>query len=942
MRGTIKVFLKKEQVKRDKGNAKDATPVPAVVATASVVDAEQVAQKSIEVPVTTTVAESNEEVSTNTAETEAEPSQELAEPQTRAIVDAVDEADVRNSCGIYRDRTLTCLQNQSEADSDSSSVEIHIGNDDDHIQKPVYGPNAVTQPNGQRMEQVPPSSGQNGQTQNGSFDNSQMQNASSFNGINFDPSSFQQMQQMMMQGGMGGMPSMNMMSEYRTSIFANADADLATDMPGMGDMSAMMQMFNNNLNSFGMNGMSGMNGMPGMPGMNMGGGMGFGNMGYGGGFNQQMNGSFGGNGYYPNGGYNQRQMHNAQFPNQYQHGFRRGNYQQRGHGRGYHRGHYYDQQAQYGQNAWANQGDHSGQVFHGEGSSGAMAQNGEPSHHQGNETDNTNGMSAHEEAQDERQNQADDGHDAQEPQAIPSEDPGAEQQHGDGDVTQELPSDVNDSTMQDLEMHGGSHQIDSYQAQYGPSGRGRPFARGRGSWRGRGGYMGYGSSSHAQVGAAVTLTSAAPPENAPTGPKAMREGHPPSFGGRGGHREVLNGLDTPHHVNREQSVTANDEELADRSRAVSNARSLQDEGEKSGSRYRNRSRSGDEDDYDRRNDRKSRRSSHKYEDGRRAEGNEKYGDEVRRSRDSSVDSSRRHSSRRDKDKHRSSRSQRDHSRERRHKRRRSRSPDRVRELERQPMDAMEAEDKPSSETSRRKRHRDHEDDEDYDRDRERKRAKDRHRDRDRSKDRKRERSAKEYYSDEEDLDLRSSHRSRREKKSRHRDREDDKHYDDTYDDKRYSSKTSRHYDDQDDYEARKASRRSSKSHKYDGLQASEAAPADEVGFSILGRSSNRSREDGPPTGPASMRPPPTGPRAQTKVASAAPSASSSDRDRHGRASETSSKSRPQTPLTTETAATIDPYQAEREKRNRERMAREQQRGKKQEDFAPPTGPRRRH
>lgn len=53
---------------------------------------------------------------------------------------------------------------------------------------------------------------------NGAFGNTQSQGMNAYNGMNFDPSTFQQMQQMMMQGGMNGMPNMNMMSKEPLNI----------------------------------------------------------------------------------------------------------------------------------------------------------------------------------------------------------------------------------------------------------------------------------------------------------------------------------------------------------------------------------------------------------------------------------------------------------------------------------------------------------------------------------------------------------------------------------------------------------------------------------------------------------------------------------------------------------------------------------------------------
>jgi zinc finger CCCH domain-containing protein 13 len=474
---------------------------------------------------------------------------------------------------------------------------------------------------------------------------------------------------------------------------------------------------------------------------------------------------------------------------------------------------------------------------------------------------------------------------------------------------------------------------------------------GRGGFRGRGGYgrpfhnVNYTGDFHQNNNDVTVLTPGEPQmvvsgvEGAPTGPKAMRQGLPNT--GRSGLKvaqQDSNGVAQSKEPSHQYSSNSHaGPNGSDKASAAPNSAKLED-GEQN-----NRQ---DSPDHTRRT--YSREDSVDYGDDedeipeeQLAANNDR---KDHRSRESSVDSYDR----------RSSRKERRHSR--RHRRRsRSRSP---------ASDYYEREEKYEDDyksSSRRKsrsekdKHRDRERSRDRKADRERDR--DRHREKDRRRRRDRSASAEERSDEEHSSRHRSSHRSsrrdREKERERGRDRERDK-------DRGRERDQDRHYDEQGDRDRHHDD-------KTEESLAIRSSREETTGFRIHG-SSRRTSTTNAPAIDTKMMPPPTAPRSfsvtSSKPPPSAPRGPASDRVRerererererdhdHDHDHDHDEAASVKSPTTS-----ADPYQEERERRNRERMLKEQRRAsmassvsvskKRSHDdfnedkgFSPPTGPK---
>lgn len=238
-------------------------------------------------------------------------------------------------------------------------------------------------------------------------------------------------------------------------------------------------------------------------------------------------------------------------------------------------------------------------------------------------------------------------------------------QHVDNDNQTPLDNDVSMNGM-DVTMYHDSYQNESqYQQQgfgFGPRGRGG--FRGRGAFRGRGGGFGYGAMTEA-----TDLTpTPAPPINAPSGPKAMREGKPNTgWYSRPQPTPSMPPAVTPQAEEGSRSKQTHREETDNRARSLSRSRSR--------SRHRGRKHRDDEYESEEEYRRRKKEERRKRKDRGRQDEEADGDDDSRkvRSRDESREdesSSRRH---RHRDEDRSSRSHRDRSRDKRRHRHRSRS-----------------------------------------------------------------------------------------------------------------------------------------------------------------------------------------------------------------------------------------------------------------------------
>ncbi|KAK5127955.1 hypothetical protein LTR85_005072 [Meristemomyces frigidus] len=269
-------------------------------------------------------------------------------------------------------------------------------------------------------------------------------------------------------------------------------------------------------------------------------------------------------------------------------------------------------------------------------------------------------------------------------------------QHVNGDAPMPIQSVTDDSMPPDAingmdntsALHGAPPQDPYYYDQqqgyqqgfggFGPRGRGG-FRGGRGGFiRGRGGFNNFGPGG-GQTEATDLTPTPAPPVNAPSGPKAMREGKPNT----GWYSRPL----VPAAVAQTPSVVATPARMTSQPAEKDAERGREYSRERSRSRQRHRSRRhthrGESEGYEseesrlRRKDKERRRRERKRE--------EKYDDEddggvdgdassrkEGRSRDESRSS--RHRDTKD-DEYRASRSHRDQSKERRRRRHRSRSPE---------------------------------------------------------------------------------------------------------------------------------------------------------------------------------------------------------------------------------------------------------------------------
>lgn len=269
---------------------------------------------------------------------------------------------------------------------------------------------------------------------------------------------------------------------------------------------------------------------------------------------------------------------------------------------------------------------------------------------------------------------------------------GANEQNGMSDF-------VNDGSMQQQQQMGDAMQGAGAYGDFddGMQGYGGGYGGGPGGFRGRGGFGGFGNRGQDST----DLTPApAPPMNAPTGPKAMREGLPNTGWASRAFAAAQKPTPTPAPESRDRMQST--EPLRDEE--------MDDAGDRSHSRRRDNGDRGDrsvrDDDYEsdetyaRRKERERRKRKERegrYEDERDTDrASKKYRS---RSESRTDDSSRRRHRDRDEE-HRSSRSHRDRDRSKdRHRRRhRSRSP---------------GKDDAHDDYSRRKSKREHDDYDDY-------------------------------------------------------------------------------------------------------------------------------------------------------------------------------------------------------------------------------------
>lgn len=433
-------------------------------------------------------------------------------------------------------------------------------------------------------------------------------------------------------------------------------------------------------------------------------------------------------------------------------------------------------------------------------------------------------------------------------------------------------------------------------------GRGRG-GEGRGGWRGREGWHAQGSRPEVPSAPAPAEPVGLGVPNAPSGPKAMREG---AIRGRGGlhgriHSQTFSSARQEEYAAPASSANntaihaissipgsrprSRDTSVRDRSRSHERRQSI-----------RHRSRTPSDSDYERRKERKRRR---KYE--------EEYADNEEQIVDDGNEDKYR-SGRRENERRRSSKSKRDTSRERRKDRRRSRSPAAVYEDELK----INGHHEESKEKERSRR--------DKDKHRDRSRDRDRHREKDRDRERDKKRSSRRDRSASPDSKHRSSHR---------RDKEQDK-------------------EKERDRESRRASAASiTKTSRVDNALAMQKQL--EQGFRVAGRHKEKEKEKDKqkaeaaaavvetPAPPTPVEPindsakmaPPTAPRADRS--SGAPSkfkldlANLSTRSTPNSSRRTSQSATPTSAKPAKPATPVDPYEEERRKAQEARIAKENSR-----------------
>ncbi len=535
--------------------------------------------------------------------------------------------------------------------------------------------------------------------------------------------------------------------------------------------------------------------------------------------------------------------------------------------------------------------------------------------------------------------------------------------------------------------------------EFHPRGRGGPYSRGgrggfaefRGGFRGRGvqGFGSGGNASPVQQGGDYTVVTPAEPkgqgvQGAPTGPKAMREGHPSTgFRGRGSFHGAPPGRgvvaptgsasgngqsqwqryrpQTAHCVHQRVDLSLVLSETPERQRLRSKSRS----------RSRADSRHSRSPTREHRNQRRQRSRSysrlasdthpcgeHDSHRSSRAEGlgerdhvangvngpDVGVGNQIYRegghSRSSSVKSSRRYSSRQDAERARPPRPHRHQSpgfRSQRRSRSRSRSPAAPRAQNGGPTaDGLEVH---SSESGRRSskiegyrerdrerhidRDRDKDRDRDHDHDREHERAREKDRERERARDRERDR-AKDR---DRDQDKNRDHNRDRKRSRRDRDENDpDESGDDRY--QRSSRRSRRDRDRGDEREpkgryrpdAQERERIRPESAKQRGVDTSSP----ELEFKIKDRSKTTGQK---PAGPSSREPPTstTFVREPPKGPSSTRRPSHSLSQSHSTSPHNQRRLPPSAPAAQAAPAASDPHTQEREARNRERLLKEQQR-----------------
>ncbi|KAF2163299.1 hypothetical protein M409DRAFT_57586 [Zasmidium cellare ATCC 36951] len=637
---TTKVFIKNELKKR--ANENKANAAKAVTETPTLPTAESTNTPTPAPPATAVPADP--EATPAVADGNLEASQEpTVIPATNLDAAPTTEIPDESMNGGGDGEAAEADQDDEEDDDDDVVITTERPPTED---KPQQGEGEA-----QQNEEQGDSSEQNVQMdqQQQSFGVDQTANGfgnGNFGNMNMNMNGFNPM--MGMPGFGMGMP--NMMGMMDPSMMFNGN------FGGMGDISAMMGM--------GMNGMGGgMNGMGDFNGM-------------------------GGPGFFPNqGNYMQSNYGNAHRQNffndrgygrGYGRGFGRGRGNQYGRGRGgwgYQQQHQYGHNQQFGQNQPGgpqqsganpmdvpNQRRGSPSYEAGKGADGAAATSGDslpkaengadPDAMDTNNAENTNVAD---------ESKFDDGN------AVPGQDShdpnGSGYQNGgfeDGNFVA-----ANQSGMQD-----GSNFDESRQDQ-------QQFGYGHNDFAGRGGFRGRGGFSR---GSDVTeLTPApAPPVNAPTGPKAMRQGLPNTGWASRAMAQKPTPTPAPEVKAPSQSVEPRDERMQDGPNGDRGRSRTPDE-------YKRRSSKGkdyDDEEYEsdetyaRRKERERRKRKERegrHEDDRDRD-DEKSSKKYRSRSESRTDEGSRRRHRDKDDEHRSSRSHRDRSKDRQRRRHRSRSP----------------------------------------------------------------------------------------------------------------------------------------------------------------------------------------------------------------------------------------------------------------------------
>ncbi|KAF1812655.1 hypothetical protein P152DRAFT_458470 [Eremomyces bilateralis CBS 781.70] len=696
------------------------------------------------------------------------------------------------------------------------------------------------------------------------------------------------------QNGMNPMMQMQFQNAMQSGNWSGFPNAMGMSGMGMNAMNMPQGMFGN----FGAPGM----GMNGLSDMNMG-------MGVGGGFGgwneQSMNDDFNNSGYYP-GGYNQQshqghysQMQHQQFSrNNYHNQNRfhgRGAHSHRGYGRGYHRNYRGNHAYSHSQGHYAENGQYEE----------TYPEDTRPYSHdrrtsQGESVVLTNAAADTAESNGQTTEGADQGANAEDAEDGALGPKG--QDNGDHEVglTESNIQAIRSTAAEDRQWgdpnafgtgHDANnfHPLDDGNYAYPLDGFGNRFNR-------RGGRKFGSASSH---GRKISYDRHAPyihepqgqgVEGAPTGPKAMREG------GSTLPRIRSTNSQAPDNINGQPEAL--------------NAR----ERSKSASSHREPREKGDfglpQSDTDRRHERSPRHKS-----DRDPPEHEKY-DRPRRTRESSMSSSRRSASRSGNDKRHSSRSH--HSSRHRHRhRRRSRSPDVLLDTE-----LSTSEGKRKSKSDHRERNYSPEpyrksSRKEKDRDRERERNRDRDRDRRKSR---RDRSLSDGVKAEVDPKRSSrhsrSHRDHEKDRERRRDHGRDKESD-------------RHRE-----KPRRERQRDQDSIKDEDEKAVQSQRVEEPQLRIHGRSRENARKLSSVQIPPMNAP--TGPRALQR-------------------NMTDSSDKPKESAAEKPEPAIDPFAQEREARMRERLLKEQQRRAslqqgpgidrkrsfsetEEQAFAPPTGP----